>query len=156
MKTLKNVLLTAVPTAVCAIAGSVITALNLDYPQTLKLPSYYPPGWLFAVVWTAVFILIVIASTAALTNAKSRAEKENALFVFNIQLVFNLLWSVCFFSLKMPWLAFGEIVLLLAVIAVMTVEYGKIKRLCAYLLIPYIVWVAFAAFFLNLPIAIMN
>ena len=156
MKQLKNVLLLAIPTAVCAAAGSVVTALNKDYPETLRLPSFYPPSWLFAVVWTAIFILTVISGTVALSSASDRREREDTLFIYNIQLIFNLIWSVCFFGLKMPWLAFAEIILLIANVAVMALRYGKITKLSGILLIPYILWALFAAFFLNLPIAIMN
>ncbi len=156
MKKIKDILLIAVPTAVCAAAGSIVTALNKDYPKTLKLPSLYPPSLVFAIVWTAIFILAVIAGAVALKKSETKKEREDTVFIYNIQLIFNLLWSVCFFGIKMPWLAFAEIILFLAIIIVMAVNYGKISKISGFLLLPYILWVSFAAFFLNLPIAIMN
>ena len=155
-KLVKSILITAVPLAVTAAAGTVVTNLNLDYPKTLKLPPYYPPGWLFAVVWSIVYILIGVATVLALLKTKDAKEEEKILFPYSVQLILNFLWSAIFFAWRSPWLAFAEILLLAASIIWMIVVCKKQSGLSAWLLLPYILWVAFAAFALNLPIAVMN
>ena len=155
-KLIKSIFAVGIPLAVTAVAGTVVTNLNLDYPKTLKLPPYYPPGWLFAVVWTVVYILIGVATVLALLKTENAKEEEKILFPYSVQLILNFLWSAVFFAWRMPYLAFAEILLLLASIIWMTVVYKKQSALSAWLLLPYILWVAFAAFALNLPIALMN
>ena len=156
MKLLKNILLIVIPLIVSVVSATVLTNLNLDYPKSLVLPPYYPPEWLFGVVWTIVFILIAISSVIALTKSEGLKQRESVLSAFNIQLILNFLWTVLFFGARTRWIAFAEILLLTASIIFMIITYKKVSKISAWLLAPYILWVLFAAFFLNLPIAIMN
>lgn len=111
---------------------------------SLAKPSWNPPSWVFAPVWTALYAMMGIA--AWLVWRKSRFDGARAaLTLFAVQLVLNALWSYLFFGLHRPDLAFVEIVALwLAILAVLVLFWREDRRAGA-LLVPYLVWVGFAA-----------
>lgn len=121
--------------------------------QSLNKPIFNPPNWLFAPVWTLLFILMGIA--AWLVFIKGNQQKSQALKLFFIQLVFNTLWSILFFGLKSPTLALGEIIILWALIYKTQKAFLKQDKLAGWLLVPYLAWVSFAAI-LNLSIVVLN
>ena len=145
----------AISIIVCQLAGiigSVFTADSVStwYTELIK-PSFNPPNWLFGPVWISLYILMGIS----LYLVWSKSKNGVAMMIFFIQLALNTIWSIIFFGLKMPGLAFIEIIFLWAVILLTIVQFHKIHRVSAYLLIPYILWVSFAAL-LNLAIYILN
>lgn len=133
------------------IIGSFFTISSVStWYLTLNKPSFNPPGWIFGSVWTILYLLMGI-SLYLIWNKKSKT----AIIFFVIQLFLNLSWSILFFGLKSPLLAFIEIILLwLAILLTIIITY-KISKPAAYLLIPYILWVSFAII-LNLFIVILN
>lgn len=135
------------------VIGSLFNASVTDWYLTLNKPSFNPPSWIFAPVWTALFILIGISLYLILT-AKDK-NKKPALIVFVIQWFLNIFWSYLFFGLHNPFYAFIEIILLLLSIIIMAIIFYRIDKRAAYLLIPYILWVSFAAF-LNFTIWRLN
>lgn len=137
---------------VCQLAGvvgSLFTAPSIPtWYASLVKPSFNPPNWIFSPVWITLFLLMGISLYLIWSDKK-------AITVFSAQLFLNALWSFLFFGLHSPLLAFIEIILLwLAILATIVVSC-RVSKPAAYLLIPYILWVSFAAV-LNYSIMILN
>lgn len=132
------------------IFGSVATSSSVKtwYLTDLIKPSFNPPSWIFAPVWTLLFFLMGIALYLVWT-------KKNNLFWFWVQLLLNILWSFLFFGLHSPMLAFYEIVILWIVILITIIKFWSYNKKAGILLLPYLAWVSFASF-LNLSIARLN
>lgn len=161
----------AISIAVVASAGfigSIFTTPAVPgwYAGLIK-PVLNPPGWIFGPVWTLLYIMMGVAAfmvwrqdTARgwwLWWSKSRFKKETrvALGIFIIQLILNALWSVVFFGQQNPGGAFINIIFLWLAILVTIILFFRIHRQAAYLLLPYILWVSFAAY-LNAAIWLLN
>lgn len=137
------------------IIGSVFTVSGLkDWYLTLVKPSWNPPSWVFGPVWTILYALMGIAA-AMVWQQKDAPGAKLALQIYGVHLVFNVLWSILFFGLKNPGLAFAEIIMLLALIIITTVLFWKISPWAGALMLPYIAWVSFAAY-LNYTIWRLN
>ncbi len=121
----------------------------------VEKPPLSPPGWLFPVVWTVLYILMGIASYLVLESGASRKNIENGITVYGLQLFFNFFWSIIFFNFELYTFAFVWLLALWVLIIITAVRFAKVSKPAAYLMIPYIVWVTFAAY-LNLGIAILN
>ena len=120
------------------------SSINTWFPTLIK-PFFNPPSWLFAPVWSLLYIMMGIS--AGLIWSKIEAFPElvkKALFVFSIQLILNALWSFLFFGLQNPLLALIEILLLWLLIFETIKVFKPIDNLASKLLIPYILWVSFA------------
>jgi translocator protein len=136
--------------------GSLITtpAIGTWY-KTLSKPFFNPPNWIFAPVWTALYILMGISFYLIWKKGIINKKNKSALYFFLIQLGLNFAWSFIFFYLQNPKLAFVEIIFLWTAILITILKFRKISKTAAYLLFPYIAWVSFASF-LNLFVAILN
>ena len=136
--------------AICLVVGylsSITTqsSINTWYPTLIK-PSFNPPNWLFAPVWTLLFIMMGIAAGMIWKHLESQRELvKKALLFFTVQLLLNALWSYLFFGLNNVLLALIEVILLWLVIYETFHIFRKIDKKAAYLFIPYLIWVAFAA-----------
>nr|WP_315219994.1 TspO/MBR family protein [uncultured Flavobacterium sp.] len=120
------------------------TGVETWYPTIVK-PSFNPPNWIFAPVWTLLFVLMGIAAGLVWDRIKEQNEAvKKALGFFLIQLVLNAVWSYLFFGLKNPMLALIEIALLWLMIYETYLKFIKINKIAGYLLIPYLAWVSFA------------
>lgn len=120
------------------------SAITTWYPTLVK-PSFNPPNWIFAPVWSMLYVMMGVS--AGLVWNRMEQEKEmvkNALVFFAIQLALNALWSYLFFGLKNPMLAGLEIVILWLMIYETYTKFIKINKIAAFLLIPYLLWVSFA------------
>ncbi len=138
------------------IIGSVFTAPAItSWYAFLNKPFFNPPNWIFGPVWTLLYILMGISLYLVLISKSKTNGYHQALQLFAIQLVFNILWSVIFFGLRNLLAAFLEIIILWIAILLTWQKFGKISRTAANLLIPYIAWVSFALL-LNLAIVILN
>lgn len=132
--------------------SSVFTISSISgWYSTLNKPSFNPPNWIFGPVWTTLYILMGISLFLVWSKKKS---KKNYNYFF-IQLGLNFFWSLIFFGLHLPLLAFVEIILLWISILYTIFEFKKISPWSAYLLYPYLAWVSFASI-LNLSVAILN
>jgi len=123
--------------------------------QALEKPTWNPPGRVFAPVWTTLYIMMGVSlffiwKTNLVTN-----KKRVALFLFAFQLVLNFFWSFIFFRLEKPGWAAAEITILWLSILATIFSFASINKLSAWLLVPYISWVTFAAI-LNYTIWSMN
>ncbi len=128
--------------AVSAVGG-LITAGSVEswYP-TLEKPSFNPPSWVFAPVWTVLYVAMGVAAWRVWR--RRHAGSARALVVFGVQLALNLLWSALFFGLQNPGLALIEIVVLLIAMVVCGLMFWRIDRWAGLLFVPYAGWVAFA------------
>lgn len=121
------------------------SAITSWYPTLIK-PSFNPPNWVFAPVWSMLYIMMGVA--AGLVWNRIEFEKEivkKALVLFAIQLGLNALWSYLFFGLHNPMLAGLEIIVLWLMIFETYIQFAKINKMAGYLFIPYLAWVSFAA-----------
>ena len=135
--------------------GSVFTASSIPtWYSTLTKPFFNPPNWIFAPVWTTLYILIGISFYLILVS-KSKINKNRAIQIFIIQLILNTLWSIIFFGLKSPEIALLEIFLLWVSILLTIKYFYRISKLSSYLLYPYLAWVSFATI-LTIAISILN
>ncbi len=138
----------SIAVVICLLIGFLsgfATQSSVDtWYATLNKPGFNPPNWIFAPVWT--FLYITMGVSAGLVWAKGfyHIWVKTALYYFGFQLLFNALWSIVFFGLREPfWALMVIIVLILLILA--TMKWFKIvSRLAAYLLIPYLLWVCFA------------
>jgi translocator protein len=122
--------------------------------QTLNMPSWNPPSWLFGPVWTVLYVMMAVAAWLVWKDGGWTSNRR-ALGAFCVQWVFNLLWTPIFFGAHRPGLAFMDIVLLWLSLAATVVLFWRARRLAGALLIPYLAWVTFAAV-LNFTIWRMN
>ncbi|QNE04005.1 TspO/MBR family protein [Croceicoccus marinus] len=122
--------------------------------EMLTKPAIYPPGWLFGVVWTILYSMMGFA--LALVLASDRKEhKKPAIVMFAVQLAVNLLWSPIFFGMHMIAFGFFWIMLLLVLVIATIAYFARVSRVSAALLVPYLLWVCFAAL-LNLQFWQLN
>lgn len=130
--------------AVSTVGGAITaTSVGTWYP-TLAKPAFTPPDWLFPPVWTALFVLMGIAAWRVWRRAGWEMGRP-ALGAFAVQLALNLAWSFLFFGMQWVGAALVEILVLLAAIAWTGARFARIDRPAAILLVPYALWVAFAA-----------
>ena len=127
-----------------------LTAPGAWYAE-LNKPIFNPPNWLFAPVWTTLYLFIAMAGWR---QFEQRAGKSQ-LSLWWVQLFLNFLWSPVFFALQMPWLALVVIAALAGAIVVFIRSAWNRDRLSAVLFIPYLAWVSFATL-LNGSIAVLN
>ena len=109
----------------------------------LRKPAWTPPDWVFPVVWTVLYFMIAIAGWLVWTGAGSQ-DAVLPLVVFGLQLVFNALWSALFFGLRLPGYAFADLVLLWLAILATILLFLPLHPVAAWMLLPYLLWVAFA------------
>ncbi|MCM8820691.1 MAG: tryptophan-rich sensory protein [Candidatus Omnitrophica bacterium] len=140
------------------IIGSFFTSSSVNtWYKTLNKPVFNPPDWLFAPVWTFLYIIMGL-SLSIVWNSEDTLHKKKrytGLTFFSIQLFLNMLWSAFFFGLKNPLMAFIEIIFLWVSIIITFLSFKKISVFAGYLLFPYLLWVSFAGF-LNYAIYVMN
>lgn len=135
--------------------GGAITATSVGtWYQALQKPPFNPPDWVFAPVWTTLYILMAIAGWRVWRHAGFDAGRS-ALAVFAVQLGLNLAWSFLFFGLQRIGPALVEIVILLIAIIVNAILFWRIDRWAGALLVPYVIWVAYATV-LNASLWLLN
>ncbi|RBA28404.1 TspO/MBR family protein [Flavobacterium tibetense] len=146
MKTYLRILLCVVICLAVGYLSSITTQSGIKtwYP-TIEKPVFNPPNWVFAPVWTMLFILMGIAAGRVWNQLETNKElvKKGLLF-FAIQLALNALWSYLFFGLNNILLALVEIILLWLVIFETYLIFKQIDKKASYLLLPYLAWVGFA------------
>lgn len=135
---------------ICQLAGfigSLFTSPAIPtWYETLRKPSFNPPNWLFSPVWITLFLLMGISLFLVWKKGMKERIVKVGLSLFAIQLMLNILWSILFFGLKSPLLAFIEIIILWFAILLTILKFFKISKPAGLLLLPYILWVSFAAF----------
>ena len=146
------VLAILLPLAVGGLSAILSMGGMRAYAQLVQ-PPLSPPGWLFPVVWTILYVLMGLSS--ACVYLSDNPAKQDALKLYALQLFLNFGWSILFFGFSLFLAAFVWIVILEAVILVMIASFYAVCPKAAYLQIPYALWVAFAAY-LNLAVFLLN
>lgn len=138
------------------VIGSVYTGPAIDtWYRDLNKPIFNPPDWVFAPVWTILYLLIGVAAFLVWRRGLNHPYVKIALALFIVQLGLNAFWSYVFFGLQNPLAAFFEIIVLWTTIAATIFYFYKVSPAAAYLLLPYIFWITFAAI-LNFSIFQIN
>jgi benzodiazapine receptor len=136
--------------------GSIFTSPSIPgWYASLNKPWFTPPNWVFAPVWTILYLLMGIAAYKVFAKGIENEGVREALSMFAVQLILNVLWSILFFGLHSPLLGFICIMFLWAAIAMTLMKFYLLSTAAGHLLIPYILWVSFAAL-LNLFVWILN
>ncbi len=153
---LKLVISVAIPNVV-GILSSLITIPAIgDWYLAIAKPSWTPPDWVFAPVWTILYTLMGVAVYEVWKDYKGQADVRKGLLWFDVQLALNFLWSAVFFGLKSPGLAFVVIIgLWVTIVVTMGIFWELKKKISTLLLAPYILWVSYALA-LNAQIWFMN
>jgi tryptophan-rich sensory protein len=145
--------------AICfaaAALGSLVTIPNLPaWYAGLEKPVFTPPNEVFAPVWTVLYGLMAVAAWLVWRADAIPADRSNALKAFGVQLVLNVAWSFAFFGLHNPLAGLGVIVLLLAALLWTIAAFRIVSPAAAWLMLPYLAWVAFATA-LNAGIYVLN
>jgi len=143
----------------CLLAGSIgsffTTPSIRTWYATIQRPALAPPNWIFGPVWTVLYVLMAVSAFLIWEKGIKKVEVKTSLYVFGIQLALNSLWSILFFGMHSPVLAFIEIIALWLAILLTIVKFYRLSTTAAYLLLPYLIWVSFAAF-LNFSFWILN
>lgn len=129
-------------------------ALREWYPS-LKKPAWTPPDWLFGPVWGILYTLMAVAAWLVYLEIGLDRTAIGPLQLYELQLLLNVTWSYVFFRKQNPKLALGVILLLLVAIAVTALAFYQVSPLAGWLMLPYLLWVGFAAL-LNLAIVRLN
>jgi translocator protein len=142
-----------------AVLGSIpiIFARGIEWQDRLSKPFFSPPNWLFGPAWTVLFLFMAIAFYLVWMKWPGKDVKM-AMALYLAQLTLNVLWNYLFFGLQSAtgmMLALAEIIVLLAMIALTTHRFYQVDRRAGYLMVPYLLWVAFAAC-LNAALWLMN
>ena len=135
-------------------AGGLLTEIGPWYRQ-LRKPSWQPPDWLFGPAWTLILGLAAWSAALAWTEAPTTGQRTLVAVLYGLNALFHLLWSPLFFKLKRPDWALMEVPLLWLSILAPMVLVAPFAPLATWLLLPYLLWVAFAAY-LNLTIVRLN
>ena len=146
---MQKILRIALVVTTCLVIGylsSLVTKESIiSWYPTINKPVFNPPNWIFAPVWTMLYVMMGVAGGMIWNKLETDQENVKKAFTFFIiQLGLNALWSYLFFGLHNPFLALIEIILLWLMIFETYNQFKKIDKIAAYLLLPYLAWVSFA------------
>ncbi|WP_378186383.1 TspO/MBR family protein [Aquimarina sp. W85] len=145
----KKLIRISIAVCICLAIGilsGIVTQSGMStwYPALIK-PAFTPPKWVFGPVWIILYCLMGIAAGIVWSRGFYHKWVKVALYHFGFQLLLNAAWSILFFGLRSPILAFLDITALF-ILVLFTIKWFKVvNKIAAYLLIPYAVWIAFAA-----------
>lgn len=142
----------AVPLAVGALSAFASGSFSEQYAVVNK-PPLSPPGWVFPVVWTLLYLAMGYASYLVMTVGGRDAK--DALTVYYVQLALNFLWPILFFRFRLYTFAIFELILLIAAVTVMVIRFSHVDERAGYLTLPYLIWLCFALY-LNIGVAVLN
>jgi len=137
-----------------AAIGGALTDIG-PWFRALNKPSWQPPDWVFGPVWTTLYALIAASAALGWNDAPGSAERRTLIWLFVVNGVLNVGWSLLFFHLQRPAWALAEIVILWLSIALLIAFLWRFSRRAAWLLVPYLAWVSFAGT-LNFAIVQLN
>ena len=149
----KSFLYSAVISFLFAILGGIVTYIGMSRFEDAVQPPLSPPSYLFPIVWTLLFLLMSVS--AAMIYDSEDAVSAKALFIYTVQLSLNFWWCVLFFGFRLYFVSFIWLLILMLTVFIMAVLFFRINRLAGILQIPYILWLAFAAY-LNFGIWFLN
>jgi len=128
------------------IVASFITGRGMENYENLAKPPLSPPGWVFPIVWTILYILMGISSYLIMTSGADKQKKEKAIMLYWYQLAVNFLWPTFFFNFEWYLFSFVWLLILWVLVLLMIISFYKIDKRAAYINIPYLVWLTFAGY----------
>lgn len=131
--------------------SSILSGDNLYQYSVMYQPPFSPPGWVFPIVWNFLFLLMGLSSYIVY-NSKNK-NKQFALILYSLQLIFNFGWSILFFKFNAYWCSFLWLFILWVLIYSTLKSFNSVSSIAGKLLFPYLIWVTFAGY-LNLATAI--
>ena len=134
------------------IGGLVTISYKEPWYSQLVKSSYNPPEWIFAPVWTTLYLMMTFAIWLFWLSKK---RDMNTIYIYFIHILFNTTWSVIFFAFHNILLALINLMILIWLIVVLILRYRRVNNVSAYLMIPYLLWSCYALF-LNLNLLILN
>ena len=134
------------------IGGFVTVSLKEPWYSQLIKSNYNPPDWIFAPVWTTLYLMMTLAIWFFW---HSNRRDMNTVYIYFIHIVFNTTWSIVFFGLHQILLAFLVLLILIFLIIILIVRFKRVNLASYYLMIPYLLW-TFYALFLNFNLMILN
>ena len=135
-----------------AIGGMATIGFKEPWYSLLIKPSYNPPGWVFAPVWTTLYLMMII-SIWFFWHSKNK--DVNTIYIYLIHLIVNTTWSVVFFIFHKIFLALVVLIILILLIIILMLRFRRVNMLSYYLMIPYLLW-CFFALILNINLFILN
>lgn len=150
---LKSLILNILLSVGVGLLSSFLTGNFSALYQDVNRPTLSPPAWLFPVVWSILYVLMGVS--AYIIGESNSDMKSSALRIYYLQLAVNFLWSPLFFVFDLYWFSFFWLILLWALVLIMIIRFFGINKTAAYLQIPYLIWLTFAAY-LNFSVAILN
>ena len=156
---LNEILKLVVSMIICLLAGAIgsifTTPAIPSWYAALVKPSFNPPNWVFAPVWSGLYLLMGISAFLVWRKGLDNRLVNSALRLFIIQLILNTFWSILFFGLRSPVLGLAEIIILWVAIFLTILSFFRVSKIAGILLVPYVLWVSFAAI-LNFSIWRLN
>lgn len=150
----KLLLCIAIPLAVGGLAA-LLTMGSMEAYRNLLQPPFSPPGWVFPVVWTVLYVLMGWASYRIWQADAPVEKKRPALILYGVQLFFNFFWSLLFFRWELRLTAFFWLLILWGLIYVTVRLFYRVEDLAGDLMLPYLLWTTYAAY-LNMGVFLLN
>ena len=135
--------------------SSLLTSGNMEAYNVMKAPPLAPPGWLFPVVWTILYVLMGLASYLVFVSDAEPDKKRKALMFYGAQLIMNLFWSTLFFTFGQYLIALIWLLVMWALIIVCVVRFYNIRKAAGLMMGGLFLWTTFAAY-LNLAYLILS
>lgn len=151
---MKNTRILAISIIIPLVAGGIGSLIGdtSAFNEMIK-PSFAPPGFIFPIVWTVLYVLMGISSYMIyITNGR---KIDSSLLIYFAQLLVNMLWPFFFFTLKWYLFAFAWIIILIALVVSMIMKFVNTNRTAAFIQLPYLLWLIFASV-LNFSIYTLN
>ena len=133
--------------------AALFTGNSMEFYQSLKQPPLSPPGWVFPLAWTILYSLMGVA--AYLVWMRDSTGRNGALFFYGLQLIFNFVWPLLFFNARAYLASLIWLLLLWVLILITTARFFQETKAAGWLMIPYLLWVAFAGY-LNAGVWLLN
>lgn len=144
LSNLQKLVISIIATVGIGSLGGIFTISEIpNWYANLTKPSFNPPNWIFGPVWTSLYTMMGISFYLIWKQKESELRKK-AIQLFVIQFVLNFFWSIIFFSMHAIGAALIEIIVMWILILITIIQFSKLSKAAAWLLVPYIAWVSFA------------
>ncbi len=150
----KLIMALLVPLLVGGLSAALTAKGMADYGSMSK-PPLAPPAWVFPVAWTVLYLMMGLADYLAWVAEADNLCKGRAMALYWIQLAMNFMWSIVFFNLKWRLPAFIWLIGMWIIVILCAINFGKLDKRAGWLMVPYILWLTFAAY-LNMGAYILN
>lgn len=135
--------------------ASLLTRQSMQMFSTLNKPPLSPPAILFPIVWTILYTFMGIGFYLIVTSKGNEEDIQKAIKIYLFQLAANFLWPTFFFNMQWYFFSLIWLIFLWALVVIMLIRFSKVSKTAAYINIPYLIWLTFAAY-LNLGIFLLN